>query len=228
MTETVSAAAEVRTSAERRAYDCAPVAGRGRRRSAVVPPTSSRAATAGARSRGRRRTNSFAPTRTAFSRAASAGATHIAILARNRLEWTLPRLRPREGSAPSASRSTPSARRRTSGTCSPTRRPSGSPARTLTSSPRSTLFRDEAPALEHVLTFSDLAGLAADGRELARARPDVSGRGVRSHRRGRPLHDHLHLRNDQPPKGCMLRATATTTRWRPSATGWRATTARTT
>ena len=77
-------------SVRRAPDDRASLARRRRLPAARPPPTSSRTRrAAGARCPGTTRTSSSAPTRTAFSPAASARATPFALLAQNSLDWAL-------------------------------------------------------------------------------------------------------------------------------------------
>ena len=60
---------------------------------------------------------------------------------------------------------------------------------------------DEPPALQHVLTYHDLDGLAAHGRDFAATNPTALDEATAAIARGRPLHDHLHVRHDRPAEG---------------------------
>ena len=97
-----------------------------------------------------------------------------------------------------------------------------------TSSRRSRPSRTSSRRLKHVLTYHDLDGLAAARPRLRRRAPGCAGRGVGGRRRGRPVHDHLHVGDDRAAEGLHAAPTATTTRWRASSTGCLATTAPTT
>ncbi len=64
--------------------------------------------------------------------------------------------------------------------------------------------RHELPALEHVLTFDDLPGLAAEGRELARSSPSALD-DVASEVGEDDLYTVIYTSGTTgPPKGCML------------------------
>ena len=106
-------------------------------------------------------------------------------------------------SAPSASRCTRTAPRRTSGTSSSTRRRSGSSARTRSSSRRSRRRRGRSQ-LEHVLTYHDLAGLAAHGSDFARrTRPPSTSASAAIDEED--LYTIIYTSGTTgPPKGCML------------------------
>ena len=123
----------------------------------------------------------------------------FAILGSSRVEWALFDFA--LGSlAPSAPRSTRTAHRRTPATSSSTRSRSACSARTRPSGPRSSLCA-AMPQLRHVLTYADLDDLAARGRAYARRAPERAARGRASDRGERPLHLHLHVRDDRAAEG---------------------------
>jgi long-chain acyl-CoA synthetase len=86
---------------------------------------------------------------------------------------------------------------------------------------------DELPALQHVLTYHDLDGLAAHGRDFAARHPGALDDAITAVDED-DLYTIIYTSGTTgPPKGCMLRH-ATTTRWRASSIGCPSTTGRTT
>ncbi len=61
--------------------------------------------------------------------------------------------------------------------------------------------RGDAAKLRHVLTYADLDDLAARGRAYAAEHPNALREAGRADRGGRPLHLHLHVRDDRAAEG---------------------------
>ena len=171
------------------------------RRTGRGRPTSRRRTRAvGPRSRGRTQTTACARTRTASSPGACGKATTSPSSRETASTGRSSTSRSRR-SAQSAFPCTPPAPHATSGICWRTPRRWRSSARTRRQLAKVEEVASELPSLQHVLTFHDLDGLATHGRDFAAANPERARRRDLSDRRGRSLHDHLHLRHDRPSEG---------------------------
>ena len=111
------------------------------------------------------------------------------------------RLRARLDRGDRRRRSTRTARRRTPATSSTTRSRSACSARTRRSARRSSRCAATRRSSRHVLTYADLDDLAARGAPYAAEHPNALREAGERDRGERPLHLHLHVRDDRAAEG---------------------------